>query len=79
MKVDIHPRIITKIRFYDFFTRNSNSSSYVLRKMATDLKLPKKKSCNGQRCFSYRGAKMWNDLPEKIKQASSLYCFKKNV
>ena len=35
------------------------------------------KSCNGQRCFSYRGAKMWNDLPEKTKQTSSLYCFKK--
>ena len=61
----------------DFFTRNSNSSSYVLRNNATDLKFPKKKSCNGQRCFSYRGVKMWNDLPEKTKQASSLYCFKK--
>ena len=41
-------------------------SSYVLRNTATDLKLPKKKSCNGERCFSYRGKKMWNDLPEKL-------------
>ena len=49
----------------DFFTRNS---LYVLRNTATDLKLPKKKSCNGQRSFSYRGAKMWNDLPEKISR-----------
>ena len=61
----------------DFFSRNWNSSSYVLRNTATDLKLPKKKSCNGQRCFSYRGVKTWNDLPEKTKHASSLYCFKK--
>ena len=30
------------------FTRNSNSSSYALRNTATGLKLPKKKSCNGQ-------------------------------
>ena len=26
---------------------------------------------------AYRGAKMWNELPEKTKQVSSLYCFKK--
>ena len=61
----------------DFFTRNSNSSSYVPRNTATDLKLHKKESCNGQRCFSYRGAKMWNGLPEKTKQASSL--LQKNI
>ena len=61
------------------FTRNSMSSSYALRNSATDLKLPKKISSNGQRCFSYRGAKMWNDLPDKTKQASSLGAFKKLV
>ena len=33
-------------------------------------------SCNGQRCLSYRGAKMLNDLPAKTKQASSLAVFK---
>ena len=52
----------------DFFTRNSNSSSYVLRNTVTDLKLPKKESCNGQRCFSYRGVKLWNGLPEKLSR-----------
>ena len=36
-------------------------------------------TCNGQRCFSYRGAKMWNDLPAKTKQASSLAVFKKFI
>ena len=33
-------------------------------------------SGDGQRCFSYRAAKMWNDLPAKTKQASSLDVFK---
>ena len=56
----------------DLFSRNSNSSSYAL---PIDLKSPKKKSCNGQRCFSYRAAKLWNDLPEKTMQASSLLGF----
>ena len=63
----------------NLFTRNSKSSSYALRNTATDLKLPKKKSCNGQRCFSYRAAKIQSDLPEKTKQASSLVCFKNNL
>ena len=48
----------------DLLTRNSNSSLYVMRNTGTDLKLPKKTSCNGQRCISYRGAKKWKDLPE---------------
>ena len=63
----------------DLFTKNSTSSSYVLRNTVTDLKLPKKMSCNGQRWFSYRGAKMWTDLPAKTKQASSLNVFKKLI
>ena len=46
----------------DFFTRSSNNFSYVLRSTAADLQLPKKRFCDGQRSFSCRGAKMWNDL-----------------
>ena len=38
------------------FAQNSNSFSYVLCNTRTELKFPKKKSCKGQRCFSYRGA-----------------------
>ena len=63
----------------DLFTRISNGSSCVLRNTATDLKFPKKKSCSGQKCFPYRGAKVWNDLPEKAKQAYPMYCFKKDL
>ena len=28
-----------------------------------DLRLPKKNSANGQKCFSFRGAELWNSLP----------------
>ena len=65
--------------FCDLFTRNSKSSSYVLRNSETNLRLPKKKSSNGQKYFSYRGAKAWNDLPPDTKQASSLNSFKKSI
>ena len=46
----------------DLFTRNSSCSSYSLRDTRTDLRLPMNRSANGQRCFSYRGAKLWNSL-----------------
>ena len=61
------------------FTRNSLCSSYSLRNTGTNLRLPKKRSSNGQRCFSYRGAKLWNGLSAESKQATSLYSFKKTI
>ena len=63
----------------DLFTRNSLCSSYSLRNTGTDLRLSKKRSSNGQRCFSYRGAKLWNGLSTESKQATSLYSFKKTI
>ena len=56
----------------NLFTKNSQCSSRNLRNTETDLRLPKKKSANGQKCFSFRGAKLWNSLPAESKKASSL-------
>ena len=61
------------------FTSNTQFASHNLRNTATDLKLPKIKSTNGQNCFSYRGAKLWNSLPAESKQASSLSRFKSSL
>ena len=63
----------------DLFTRNSSCSSHSLRDTRTDLRLPMNRSANGQRCFSYRGAKLWNSLSTESKQATSLYSFKKTI
>ena len=63
----------------DLFTRKSLYSSYSLRNTGTDLRLPMKRSTNGQKCFSYRGAKLWNSLSAESKQATSLYSFKKTI
>ena len=52
---------------------------YSLRDTGTNLRLPMKRSANGQRCFSYRGAKLWNSLSAESKQATSLYGFKKTI
>ena len=63
----------------NLFTRNSASSSRDLRNTQTDLRLPKKTSINGQKCFSFRGAKLWNSLPAETKQAPSINVFKQNI
>ena len=58
------------------FIRNSETHLLALRNTSTDLQLPKKRTSNGQKCFSYKGVKSWNCLPLEIKQASSLKVFK---
>ena len=64
---------------YDLFARKSLYSSYSLRNTGTDLRLRMKRSTNGQKCFSHRGAKLWNSLSAESKQATSLYSFKKTI
>ena len=39
----------------------------------------KKNSANGQKCFSFREAELWNSLPADSKTASSLNGFKKSI
>ena len=63
----------------NLFTKNSACPSRILRSTETDLRLPKKRSANGQKCFSFRGAKLWNSLPAESKTASSLGIFKKSI
>ena len=61
---------------WNLFTKNSSYSSRSFQNSETDLRLPKKRSANGQKCFSFRGAKQWNSLPTESKMASSLGGFK---
>ena len=63
----------------NLFTKSSQCSSYSLRNTVTDLRLPLKKSSNGQKSFSYRGEKLWSSLSAESKQASSLSCFKQTI
>ena len=63
----------------NLFTKNSACSSRRLQNTETDLRFPKKRSANGQKCFSFRGAKLWNSLPAESNKASSLGGFKKSI
>ena len=68
---DLAPDYLSEI-----FTKNSACSRKNLRNTATDLQVPLMKTCNGQRAFSYRGARVWNHLDLELKQASSFKAFK---
>ena len=56
----------------EMFTRNSQDATRQLRNTNTDLRLPKIRTCNGQKSFSFRGAKLWNSLNNEAKLATSL-------
>ena len=47
-----------------------------LRNCETDLLVPRMKTSNGQKAFSFRGAKVWNGLKHEVKLAPSLSTFK---
>ena len=64
---------------FDFFTRNSTLSSHCFGNTETDFRLPLKRTSNGQKCFSYRGAKLWNSLSAESKHAPSLNIFKQSI
>ena len=49
------------------FTRNSTRDIVNLRNCETDLLAPGMKTSNGQKTFSFRGAKVWNGLKNEVK------------
>ena len=44
----------------EMFTRNLQDATRQLRNTNIDIKLPKKRTCNGQNSSSFRGVKLWN-------------------
>ena len=49
------------------FMRNSTRDIVNLRNCETDLLAPGMKTSNGQKTFSFRGAKVWNGLKHEVK------------
>ena len=63
----------------DLFIRNSDRNIISLRNADTDLLEPFMKTSNGQKAFSFSGAKIWNELSREAKQAPSLSSFKNKI
>ena len=64
----------------DMFTRVNNATAHSLRNAEVNLQLPLLKSGGGgQKCFSYRGAKLCNSIGTEAKDSSTLRAFKSEV
>ena len=64
----------------EMFLRLSDRSKRELRNTRSDLadlEIPMRKSANGQKCFSYKGATMWNSLSLESKLSPTLKTSKK--
>ena len=55
----------------DMFYKLSDCRKRVLRSTETDLEIPRCKTSDGQRSFSYRRVTVWNQLSPEITTASS--------
>ena len=58
------------------FHRLSDTQSRQLRNSNTDLRIPLFKTSSGQKSFEFRGARIWNNLSNEAKRASTFLGFK---
>ena len=61
------------------FERLSQNTIKELRNTKTYLKLPLLKASYGQKCFSYKEARLWNNLSDNIKKGQTPYQFKRFI
>ena len=63
----------------DLFTRKQDVTNYSLRGSSTLLQLPLPKTESGKKSFSYDGAKVWNSIPESLRNCKSVSSFKAEI
>ena len=63
----------------ELFTKCSEDCDRNLGSTQTNLLISMLRTCTGQKAFSYRGAKLWNELSMETKLAPSLATFKKSL
>ena len=68
------PEYLTRL-----FQRLSETNDRQLRNTCTDLYVPFLKTACGQKCFSYKGAKLWNDLNKESKMDNTFTKFKSSL
>ena len=61
------------------FMRKSDVTDYELRGSSTSLQIPFPRTENIKQSFSYDGAKLWNSLPEDLRDSATLPIFKSRI
>ena len=57
--------------FQNYFTTNSNVHTYATRSRS-NTHMNRHSTTYGQRCLKYKGAHLWNNLPERLKMQASV-------
>ena len=60
------------------FIRRTHISKYETRRI-NDLQIPKLRLELSKKSFSYVGAKVWNDIPNDIRNVESSHLFKQKM
>ena len=55
------------------------STGYNLRNLENTLFVPKPRTNYGKRTFSYDGAKLWDELPQRVRAICSFAQFKRET
>ena len=76
-KYHFHKHLLPEIFQHYFIPNNFVHQHHTRNKL--NLHISAVNSNVGQRCFLYRGCKLWNDLPSHLKCSSSTSCFKTNI
>ena len=63
----------------NLFMRKSDVTDYELRGSSTSLQIPFPRTENIKKSFSYDGAKLWNSLPEDLRDLATLPKFKSRI
>lgn len=63
----------------DMFSKKQSSKTYGLRGSIKDLQLPKVRTDYYKTSFAFTGAKLWNSLPNRIKEQETLKSFNKEL
>lgn len=61
------------------FTQKQDFTNYTLRGSSTSRQLPLPKTESGKKNFSYDGAKVWNFIPENLRNCKSVSSFKAEI
>ena len=72
-----HKHLLPKI-YHEYFQPNQGMYSYETRNKA-DLHLHSVNTIFGQRCIKFKGALLWNELPDYIKNIHSINKFKSKL
>ena len=61
------------------FTYKNEITNYKLRNVSSGLCLPKPRTNSMKKSFMYNGAKLWNSIPNEIRESKSLSCFQRKL